>query len=64
MQLHGASDLLRSLQDVTLHPAEIITHPKIAVAPVRDAALFASYFDTVFFNLNIPWTAQLPLTSR
>ena len=58
MQLHGTPDLLRSSLDVTLHPTEIITHPKIALAPVRDAALFASYFDTVLLNLEISWTPQ------
>ena len=58
MQLHGAINLLRGQEEATLHPAEVITHPKIAVAPVRDTALFASYFDTVFLNLEIPWTPR------
>jgi hypothetical protein len=64
MKLHGTPDLLRGSQDVTLHPAEILTHPKIALAPVRDAALFPSYFDTVLLNLEIPWRPQLPPTNR
>jgi hypothetical protein len=39
---------------MVLDPGEVVTHPKIALAPVRDAALFERYFDTVFLNLNIP----------
>jgi hypothetical protein len=61
MRLSGAPGLPRSSREVTLHPAEVITHPKIALVPVRDAALFERYFNTVLFNLNIPWTPQQAL---
>jgi hypothetical protein len=31
-----------------LDPQEVVSHPKIALAPVQDGARFAAYFDNVF----------------
>lgn len=56
-RLSGPSGLLRSPEEVTLEPGEFVSHPKIALAPLGDRARFLAYFDAVFFNLNIPWTA-------
>ena len=53
MRLSAPGDLLGAKHEVVLDRIEIITHPKIALAPVRDAALFESYFRNVFFNLDI-----------
>lgn len=50
----GHLNLSRGASEMVLDPGEVVTHPKIALAPVRDAALFERYFDTVFLNLNIP----------
>jgi hypothetical protein len=41
-----------------LDPQEIVSHPRIALAPVSDRDRFARYFDSVFFNLNLPWTVK------
>jgi hypothetical protein len=40
-----------------LEPKEYASHPKITMAPVYDRERFARYFDNVFSNLNVPWTA-------
>jgi hypothetical protein len=42
---------------VVLDSQEVVSHPKIALAPVWDRERFEAYFDSVLFNLNIPWTA-------
>jgi len=31
-----------------LEPQEVVSHPKISLAPVQDGARFAAYFDTCF----------------
>jgi hypothetical protein len=48
---------IRSHEEVLLDPLEVVSHPKIALVPVGDRDRFLAYFDSVFFNLNIPWTA-------
>ncbi len=53
----GPATLFGSTGEMTLDPQEAVSHPKIALAPVQDGARFAAYFDNVFFNLNVPWTA-------
>jgi hypothetical protein len=55
--LSGPSSLLRSDDEIVLDPKEVISHPKIALIPLRDRNLFSAYFDNVLFDLNIPWTA-------
>jgi hypothetical protein len=54
----GPQTLLRTPRgEVVLDSQEVVSHPKIALAPVRDRERFEAYFDSVLFNLNIPWTA-------
>ncbi|MBZ5590936.1 MAG: hypothetical protein LAP39_01770 [Acidobacteriia bacterium] len=55
-RITGSESMFRPSGDVLLEPKEFASHPKIAMAPVRDRARFALYFDNVFFNLNVPWT--------
>ena len=56
-RLSGPASLLRSDGELVLEPAEVISHPKIALVPLRDRERFLAYFDNVLFNLNVPWTA-------
>jgi len=56
-RLSGPASLLRSDGELALEPAEVISHPKIALVPLRDRERFLAYFDNVLFNLNVPWTA-------
>jgi hypothetical protein len=53
----GPSMLFGATGGMMLDAQEVVSHPKIALAPVQDAARFAAYFDNVFDNLNVPWTA-------
>ena len=53
----GPATLFGTTGEMMLDPQEVVSHPKIALAPVQDGARFAAYFDNVFFNLNVPWTA-------
>ena len=55
--LSGPFSLLRSEDEVVLDPKEVISHPKISLIPLRDRERFISYFESVLFNLNLPWTA-------
>ena len=52
----GPATLFGAGGEMMLDPQEVVSHPKIALAPVQDGARFAAYFDNVFFNLNVPWT--------
>jgi hypothetical protein len=52
----GPATLFGAGGEMMLDPQELVSHPKIALAPVQDGARFAAYFDNVFFNLNVPWT--------
>ena len=54
----GPTTLFGAGGEMMLDPQEVVSHPKIALAPVQDGARFAAYFDNVFFNLNVPWTVQ------
>ena len=56
-RIAGSANTFRSSGEVFLEPKEFAKHPKIAMAPVRDGERFLLYFDNVFFNLNVPWTA-------
>jgi len=58
LRLGVTTDRLRGAREAVLDPADIITHPKIALVPVRDAALFERYFNSVLYNLKVPWTPQ------
>ena len=55
--LSGPFSLLRSDDEIVLEPTEVISHPKIALIPLRDRDRFSAYFETVLFDLNLPWTA-------
>src|SRR5262249_33724206 len=46
-----------SLDGAPLDPQEVVSHPKIALAPIKNRVRFLDYFDNVFFNLKVPWTA-------
>src|SRR5207249_12229025 len=50
----GPATLFGTPGEMMLDPQEVVSHPKIALAPVQDGARFAAYFDNVFFNLNVP----------
>jgi hypothetical protein len=52
----GPATLFGSTGEMMLDQQEVVSHPKIALAPVQDGARFAAYFENVFFNLNVPWT--------
>jgi hypothetical protein len=52
----GPATLFGPAGEMMLDPQEVVSHPKIALAPVLDGSRFAAYFDNVFFNLNVPWT--------
>ena len=54
----GSSMLFGSTGEMLLDRQEVVSHPRIALAPVSDRDRFARYFDNVFFNLNVPWTAK------
>ena len=54
----GSSMLFGSTGEMLLDPQEVVSHPRIALAPVSDRDRFARYFDNVFFNLNVPWTVK------
>jgi len=54
----GSSLLFGPTGEMLLDPQEIVSHPRIALAPVSDRDRFARYFDSVFFNLNLPWTVK------
>jgi len=56
-RVRGPATLFDSTGEMMLEPQEVVSHPKISLAPVQDGARFAAYFDNVFFNLNMPWTA-------
>ncbi len=50
----GRLDLRRGASETVLDPGEVATHPAIALVPVREAALFERYFNTVFFDFYLP----------
>jgi len=52
----GPATLFGAGDEMMLDPQEVVSHPKIALAPVQDGARFGAYFENVFFNLNLPWT--------
>jgi hypothetical protein len=54
----GSSMMFGPTGEMLLDPQEIVSHPRIALAPVSDRDRFARYFDNVFFNLNLPWTVK------
>jgi hypothetical protein len=54
----GSSILFGTTGEMLLDPREIVSHPRIALAPVSDRDRFTRYFDNVFFNLNLPWTVK------
>jgi len=56
-RIAGSANTFRPSGEVFLEPKEFASHPKIAMAPVRDGERFLLYFDNVFFNVNVPWTA-------
>jgi len=52
----GSTILFGPSNEMVLEPGEIVSHPKIALTPLFDRDRFTLYFDSVFFNLNVPWT--------
>jgi len=56
-RITGSGNMFGPSGEVLLEAKEFAAHPKIAMAPVRDRERFAQYFDSVFFNLNVPWVA-------
>ncbi|HKW99746.1 MAG TPA: hypothetical protein VJN43_18540 [Bryobacteraceae bacterium] len=57
VRLAGSSALLGSAGQMFLDPQEVISNPKVSLAPLEDRDRFFAYFDSVFFNLNLSWTA-------